>query len=96
MEKEMSTEVVFNQEHKTRNAKTEAELCAAVSQKFKKNTFQEILISHNLRDSKDKPPPICSPALGDLDPLNLDNEHIFMYIVSLISSIQNALGQTLS
>lgn len=39
MEKEMSTEVVFNQEHKTRNAKTKAELCAAVSQKFKKNAF---------------------------------------------------------
>lgn len=39
MEKEMSTEVVFNQEHKTRNAKTKAELCAAVSQKFKKKCF---------------------------------------------------------
>lgn len=27
MEKEIQMEVVFNQEHKTRNAETEAELC---------------------------------------------------------------------
>lgn len=51
MEKEIQMEVVFNQEHKTRSAETEAEPCDHLFSYLEiKHGFQKTMISYNFNN----------------------------------------------
>lgn len=91
MEKQIQMEVVVNKEYKARTVELKLSIVGQTDHLFSysevKNALQETTISYNYSDfSKDelslaaalKLYPTCSPVLGDLDPLNLDNEHLLL------------------